>query len=785
MKSNSPRQIRGWMFDVYPQGLGEMAVWIISDHGERIRFIDNFQSKVYVSGKQEDLEHLVSKLAFKSNIDSLTFVYKYSDVTDFEKNRVLEVKMKDCRNVKDLTNEILKFGDYLRYRIHNCDLHGDREYLFSHDLFPLALLEVETTKLCLKYRILDSVENLHYTVPPLRVMKIKLEIAKKEKIAKPDDAIRCLHVIQSGEQITIDVADESEKLLTLSKIVAELDPDIILTEGGDSYIFSYLSQRAIVNEVSEKFVLSREPVPFVSKAAKGRTFFSYGRTFYKAPTTRLYGRIHIDETNTFVMNESSFEGLFEIARLCRVPLHTSSRSSIGSSMSSLQFCEAYKSDLLVPRNKCIPEAFKSARELLVGDRGGFVYEPKVGIHDNVGEVDFSSMYPSLMVKNNISAETVFCKCCPDSKIRIPELNYNICEKRVGIVPKSLKIVVDKRLQYKRLRDETKDANLREIYDRRQSALKWILVTCFGYLGYKNAKFGTVDGHIGVCAFGREAFLKTARIAENLGFEVIHGIVDSLWLKKEKTTLKEYYKLCCEASAKIGVPLSFEGCYKWIVFLPSKVHVKIGVLNRYYGVMESGKVKVRGLEVRKRDTPKFVYDAQMEMINVLSSARNSEEFDQKIPQAIRVVKVYRKKLLDGEIPIWDLMVTKHLTKNPKQYKQHVSQMIAAEQLIAVGSEVNAGSNVTFLFKDAGNKHFHRRVIAKQLLEKNVNADIKKYLFLLYSAAASLLSFKGYTAKTISDEVNGYSHQNLSKMFISKDATTLSLSETNARQQHQTI
>ena len=47
----------------------------------------------------------------------------------------------------------------------------------------------------------------------------------------------------------------------------------------------------------------------------------------------------------------------------------------------------------------------------------------------------------------------------------------------------------------------------------------------------------------------------------------------------------------------------------------------GVLNRYFGVMDSGKVKVRGLEVRRRDTPKFVYDAQTEMINVLSCANN--------------------------------------------------------------------------------------------------------------------------------------------------------------------
>ena len=767
MQSSNLRRIRGWMFDVYPADIGEMAIWIISENGERIRLIDNFQPKVYVSGKQEDIQNLIGKFSSNPNIASWTSVYKYINVTDADKSKVLEVTLKDCRNVLTFTNEVLKSGDYLRFKIHNCDLHGDREYFFSHDLFPLAFLEVENTA-PLKYRLLDSVERTDYNIPPLRMMKIELDVAKAGKIASPNDPIRCLQVTQAKNQVVIDAGKEGEKLLALSKTVTELDPDIILTKGGDSHIFPYLSQRAIVNGVGEKFILSRDPVPLVSKFAKGRTFISYGRTFYKAPTMRLYGRIHIDETNTFVMNESSFEGLFEITRLCRVPLHTSSRSSIGSSMSSLQFYEAYKSDVLLPRNKSIPEAFKSTIELLVGDRGGFVYEPKVGIHDNVGEVDFFAMYPSLMIKNNISAETVLCKCCPNSKLRIPELNYHICTKRTGIVPKALKLIVDKRLQYKRLRDEMEDAKLKEVYDRRQNALKWILVTCFGYLGYKNAKFGTVDGHIGVCAFGREAFLKTTRIAESRGFEVIHGIVDSLWLKKENPTPEEYRNLCSEVTAKIGVPLNFEGRYKWIVFLPSKIHPNIGVLNRYYGVMENGNVKIRGLEVRKRDTPKFVYDAQREMIDVLSSARNSDEFNQKISQALKVVKVYRKKLLDGEVPVWDLIVTKHLSKNLKRYRQHVSQMIAAEQLIAAGGEAYAGNNVSFLFRDAENKRIHRRVIASQLLEKGVNTDTKKYLMMLYTSAASLLSFKGYTAKTVYNEVNGYSYSDLSKMFISRDA-----------------
>jgi DNA polymerase I len=762
MQSNtqaSRSNVKGWIFDVYPEGEGEIAVWIISETGERIKLTDKFQPKIYVSAKQDELERLISKLYNNQAIASWSFAYKYAEPTDNEKTRVIELTLKDCRKTQALTQNILKLGDYLNYEVHNCDLRGDRAYLFNHDLFPLALAEVKTENTVLHYTLLDSVTSTDYAVPEMRVLKLQVEIAKKGKIANFKDPIEAIYLTQNEKETHIDSGDEADKLLQLAKTVKTLDPDIILTQGGDSYLLPYLTERATLSNVLDKLILSRDNKPFSSKTPTGRTFFSYGRTFYKAGAIRLYGRIHIDENNTFTLSEAGFEGLIEIARTCRVPLHTAARNSIGSSMSSLQFYQAIKDDVLIPRNKSIPEAFKTAYELLVGDRGGFIFEPRVGAHDHIGEVDFSSMYPVLMANNNISAETVLCKCCPDSPIRIPELNYHICTKREGIVPKTLKLVVKKRLFYKRMKGEAEDPKLREIYDKRQMALKWILVTCFGYLGYRNAKFGTVDGHMGVCAFGRETLLKAAHIAENYGFKVVHGIVDSLWLKKPEANNEEYTALCNIISEQVGVPITFEGRYKWIAFLPSKMHPHIGVLNRYYGVMENGKIKVRGLEVRRRDTSRYVFGAQTAMIKALAQANNTAELHQKIPETIEIVREYRRKLLDDEVSLWDLIVKKHLSKNPKRYKQHVSQVIAAEQLMKEGAEIHAGNNIRFLFTHAEDKRHDRRVKAAQLIEKGVNPDTKKYLLLLYASAANLLSFAGYTTESVYQAVTKHNQKHL--------------------------
>ena len=224
-------------------------------------------------------------------------------------------------------------------------------------------------------------------------------------------------------------------------------------------------------------------------------------------------------------------------------------------------------------------------------------------------------------------------------------------------------------------------------------------------------------------------------------------MDSLWLKKPDASLEDYENLCKTITKQSGIPISFEGRYKWIVFLPSKTHPRVGVLNRYYGVMEDGKIKVRGLEIRKRDTPRFVFDAQTEMINTLATANNTVELRMKIPDALGVVRRYRQKLLDDDVPIEDLIINKRMSRSPERYQQQVSQVIAAKQIIKDGGEAHAGNSVRFVFTHHKDRRYERRVKAAELIEKGVEPDIEKYLMLLYSSAANLLSFDGYTTQSI--------------------------------------
>jgi len=52
MQLSDPMVIRGWLLDVYPSDFGKVAVWVITEKGERIRLTDKFQPCIYVSAKK-------------------------------------------------------------------------------------------------------------------------------------------------------------------------------------------------------------------------------------------------------------------------------------------------------------------------------------------------------------------------------------------------------------------------------------------------------------------------------------------------------------------------------------------------------------------------------------------------------------------------------------------------------------------------------------------------------------------------------------------------------------
>jgi DNA polymerase elongation subunit (family B) len=601
----------------------------------------------------------------------------------------------------------------------------DQRYFLEKGIFSMGLVELPSL------RSLDANLRIDYPIPQFTSMDL---VVRTEGVGIPtfDDPIKSI----SAGDVTID-GPEDAILEELQAVVKAKDPDIIYTSKGDSFYLPYLHKRAEASGTSLE--LGRERG---ERTSKGKSFFTYGRIVYKPPGHKLRGRVHIDRESSFTFKESGLHGLIELSRLSMIPLQDLSRLSPGSAISAMQVNEAIRSGHVVLWKKNRPEDFKTAGALIVSDRGGFIYEPKVGVHGGVWEVDFFSLYPSIMVRHNISPETVLCSCCPRSPHTVPELGYHICEKRQGLIPKVLVPILNRRKAYKQLKKQGGAKGL--MYDQRAKALKWVLVTCFGYTGYRNARFGRIECHESITAFGRDILMYSADLAERRGFEVLHGIVDSLWLEGDG----DIASYCEEISRETGIPLNLEGRYSWIVFLPN-ISTGIGALNRYYGRFESGELKLRGIAVRRKDTPLLVENLQQDMLRHLAEAKSAEEFVELVPSSIGIVDRYAEELRSGTVSRDRLIMRKSISRRLEEYVQFNDSVAALRQLHDQGFELQPGQAVEYLITDSKSKSSWQRVKVAPFLDGDERYDAERYVEFAWRGAAELLSPFGYSFEGLRD------------------------------------
>jgi DNA polymerase elongation subunit (family B) len=243
--------------------------------------------------------------------------------------------------------------------------------------------------------------------------------------------------------------------------------------------------------------------------------------------------------------------------------------------------------------------------------------------------------------------------------------------------------------------------------------------------------------------------RAVAIAESKGFKLIHGIVDSMWLKKPNASDAEYNEICAQIERELGLPISFEGRYKWIVFLNSHVNPKVPVLNRYYGVFEDGTLKVRGIDLRRHDTPEVIRKCQSDMLTVLSQAEDSQEFKELIPRTLAIVKSYVSALRTHKAPIEQLVVEKRLSKSTKEYTNLVPQVIAAAHLAREGQKTRAGQTVSYVITDNEARIASNRALPAEFLTESTCYDSEWYVNLILSSVTNLFLPFGYDVKSLRD------------------------------------
>jgi DNA polymerase I len=472
--------------------------------------------------------------------------------------------------------------------------------------------------------------------------------------------------------------DEATTLAALSRHLRATDPDVLVCR--TAAVIPALFEAA--DRHDRDLRLGRREG--YRQLAGESTFESYGRVGHSPARYDVPGRVVLDEANSFLWHKSDLAGLLDLVERSWKPLQEVGWASIGNVLTAIQIREALARDVLVPWNKWRPEAFKDVHTLHTADRGGFTFQPDVGLHEDVVEVDFASLYPRIICRYNISPDTLLCDCHAD-RADVPGLDYNVCDER-GFLADVLEPILADRAEFKaeiatleERRAERADglseaeaARLAAL-EARSSALKWILVSCFGYQGYRNSKFGRIECHEAINAVARDVLLTAKEAAERRGWRVVHGIVDSLWLARAPDASEEpapVGEVVDAVSAAIDINLDLEARYDWVAFCPKRDGG--GALTRYYGSFAGRDgFKVRGIEARQRSTPPLVDSLQRDLLGVVDAHRAPEPVVERAGRTIADLRA-------GRVDPADLVIRQRVSKPIEAYTQRTRAVAAARR-----------------------------------------------------------------------------------------------------------
>jgi DNA polymerase-2 len=690
----------GWIIDLYPDNAG-VVIWLLTDDQQRLflhmRFPVTFYAAAtaprlraawqYVMSQRLKPGREVRRDLFSGSVETLSitvpnpadvagafsaFSEQFPDIDLYDADIPLSLRFAARTGVGIL---------------HRCTIECD-----DHDVLAVHPAQASdgVAELELPLRILELSPDVDPALGTPSKVKVKYE--------------RSSYFLQLEPKRAFEIS--------LQSIFTSYDPDLVLTDFGDTWLFPMLTMNP--NRDLTHDVLRR----------KANSYFSYGQVVFRGQQVHLFGRWHIDRKNAVLFKEYGVDGVLQQARTTGIGVQEMARKSPGAGITAMQMLTALRTDVLVPVVKQQAESAKTLNDLVSADRGGMIYQPLVGVYEHVAQIDFASMYPSIMVEHNISPETYGKPNAPD-----------------GLIPQTLRPLLEERLAIKRelIEMHPRDHRAKSL-KARAAALKWLLVVCFGYLGYKNARFGKIESHEAVTSISRELLLQSKEIAEEMGFLVLHMYVDCLFVQKSGCrTPKDFTPLMEAIVEKTKIAIAMDGIYRWVAFSPSRKDARIPVPNRYFGVFQDGELKYRGIELRRHDTPLWVAGVQLTLLQCLGQATSLMQIKNYLPEAAKILKKARADLRAGRVAVDDLVVCQRISKTVEEYRSLSPTARAARVLQESGHTVAAGQNIRFVYTRGkpgvwplGTGELDPRWV-----------DVDRYLVLLEKSAESVIDVFGYS------------------------------------------
>ena len=366
----------------------------------------------------------------------------------------------------------------------------------------------------------------------------------------------------------------------------------------------------------------------------------------------------------------------------------------------------------------------------VGYTGGSVLEPETGLHEHIITMDYTSLFPSIMRAYNICPTTIIKDEQCDEKVVLGN-NVEFSTKHVGIVPQILERLFNERVQYNTMMKTTKDTTLYNQYDNMQYALKILLNSVYGMFGFTRARLYDVDIASSVTYVARDTLLITKTvIEENPNLRVIAGDTDSCMIKINNMectydVAKNIAMDIHDKMAKILPPpmnLDFEAYSDRGVFLKKKRYAM-----RLVGPDGKFKLKMRGIETRRRDFTAYTVETLEQVINILLSTGDKKQAASYANTQVARIKNLASINDDPEL-VKKLLLTKKFSRPIDGYKAMMPHIEAIKRAINRGEPATSiGDRIAYYVIEGRSKKISDLTeLESYAHDKGLNINKKYYL-----------------------------------------------------------
>lgn len=679
---------------------GNAVKWSKKD-GKTVREIDrNYRPRFFIEGSRSDLFKARSWITRREHVQATCFE-EWRTGLDKETEKVLRVDTETEKGLKKTVSDLKKNFDRTSFRFYHVSISPQFRYCLQEKVSPRPEEELESINISLpRYMIAD----------------------------------KCLDGIKIDGR-TLE-GSNTEVLRDLLETVDKQDPDVFMVNRSQTI--------KLLNSELDRLGFSKGlgRLEQFQQLAGENTISSYGQVMHSSARYNIPGRILIDRSNSFMLGETTMEGLWDLVERSWKPLQELAWGSIGNLLTAIEIRKAYhEKEVLTPWKNWTGEKMKKASTLHKADRGGFIFNPKPEVIEDIHEVDFASMYPNIMITRNISPETVCCNCCDNSEV--PELDFSICQEKEGFIPEVLRpLVEDRQRMKKQLQDGTKTEEQKKYAEGAVDAIKWLLVTCFGYMGHAHASYGAIECHQAINAYARKIMKDSKELFEENGWKIEHGIIDSIWVRKKDEDATEIKEVCRKVSEHIGIELEHEHDFEWVAFVPrSSSKAEISTLNRYFGKKRSGGFKKAGIETEQSSTPQYIKEKQKKMIEAFDRNREKEDVYKILDKSIKELE---KEKIEPEKLVEETKTTKSL----ETYSVNNRTVAALKKARKHGIDYRPGQKIRYVVTDDSRKDMERVDLE---FEASSSYDTDYYRKLLIRACESILSPQGIDREQIRNRI----------------------------------